>query len=381
LKEELVWGHWKARGHACSWIVSLAKVLGARDDIDLHLVTLNPWVLRDQQVEVDGYTVHVVKNGIPFLHRGVPPRYPLDEISRYAIDRRRLVRKIREINPILVHAHGPEQSFGLAAMDTGVPWVVSMQGVMNELLKIIPSLRLRLVAPLETRVFEQARYIGGRTHFDKGYARKVNPNATILDLPEAMNECFFERAWQDPPNQRVLFLGGCQKHKGLHWLIDALGRISTDFPEIVLEVIGGGSKEAESGLKEQAKSSGVNLNFMGVKSAEEIAELHRACSLFVLPSEADNSPNALAEAMASGMPVVAFDVGGVASMFEDGKSGLLVPFGEANDLADAVRKLLESEELRTRLGKNAREWAERNRPEHVAEVTCQAYQKIIREWE
>lgn len=381
LKDELEWVRYKAKGHPSSWIVNLAKALGSREGLDLHLITLCPWVKRDQTLfHSDGYSLHVLKSGIPFLHRGFPSCAPLDAATGFFFERLKLVHKVKVLQPDLVHAHGTEYAYGLAAMDSGFPWLVSIQGIIADYLRTNPCRRYEIVAPLEDRVLKAANYIGGRTHYDKGYAAKVNPTATILDLPEAMNECFFDHPWDDPASQRIIFVGSCEQRKGLHRLIEALGLIAGRFPELVLEVVGGGSPEQQAPLKAQAEAAGVKTNFLGFKSAEEIAKLHRECGLFVIPSENENSPNTLAEAMASGMPCVAFDTGGIASMMENEVSGLLVPFGDTQGMADAISRVLEDVALRQKLGSNARQRAERNRPAHVAEVTMAAYRRVLEEW-
>lgn len=378
LRPRLRWGREQTTGHACSWIVSLAQALARQDDIDLHIVTLCPWVRQSQTVcHEAGYTIHVVKSGIPLVHRGYPGYAPLDALTAYRIERMRIRGLLGEINPDIVHAHGTEGAYGLAAMDAGYPWLISLQGIMAEYQRTNPSLHYRLTTPLEKRVLQRARYIGTRTHFDRAFAGRINPRATILDLPEAMNEVFYEDPWSEPENMRILFVGSCIPRKGLHRLIEALGLIVRQVPDMVLEAVGGGSPEQKSRLEAQARGLGVRLNFLGIKQPHEIAALHRACRLFVIPSENENSPNALAEAMASGMPCIAFNTGGIASMMQDAVSGLLVPFGDTSAMARAILRVLQSKELRGRLSAGARSQAERNRPAHVAQVTRVAYDRIL----
>ncbi|MEI6149957.1 MAG: glycosyltransferase, partial [bacterium] len=221
----LVWAR-RRLSHPSSWIVSLARALGRREAIELHLITLCPWVRGDQTVaHPDGYMLHVLDSGIPFLHRGFPGYAPLDALTGYRMERRQLVAKVGQVRPDVVHAHGTEYAYGLAAMDANYPWVVSLQGIIADYLRTNPSLVFKLVAPLEKQVLRGAKFIGGRTHFDKGYAAKVNSKAVILDFPEAMNECFFSGSWKDPGNRRILFVGSGEEPKGLHHLIDALGRL------------------------------------------------------------------------------------------------------------------------------------------------------------
>src|SRR5208282_6575682 len=97
------------------------------------------------------------------------------------------------------------------------------------------------------------------------------------------------------------------------------------------------------------------------------------------PSGNENSPNTLAEAMVSGLPVIASAVGGIPSMVEHGQTGWLVPPRNPAELANASLQLLNDPELRARLGGAARQQArDRHRPEHVAAQTAQAYQEILK---
>ncbi len=365
-------------GHPCSWIVNLAQSLGGRSEVDLHILTLCPWVRKDVTVRrPGGYYLHVIKSGVPFINKGYPAYFPLNALSAYILERRRLCRALSEIRPDVVHAHGTEYAYGLAAMDAAYPWVVSIQGIITEYLRTNPCMLYRLVAPLERLTLKRARFIGGRTHCDKGFAESVNPTARILDLPEAMAPVFYEDPWQDPENQRIVFVGSGEKRKGLRRLIAALGSAASKYPDLKLDVVGRCSEIDRIELGAEAARLGCQIVFHGFMTATEVARIHRECCVFVIPSENENSPNALAEAMASGMPCVAYDTGGIASMLEDGVSGLLVPFGDEGALGASIVKVLGSPELRRKLSANARVQAERNRPERVAQVTLDAYREIL----
>lgn len=98
------------------------------------------------------------------------------------------------------------------------------------------------------------------------------------------------------------------------------------------------------------------LNYLG--DADEIALAYAASDLFVLPTLAENLPNAVVESMACGTPCVSFDVGGVPDVIRHLETGYLVPLGDARALADGVRTLLADDELRGRLSRRCREIAE-----------------------
>ena len=83
--------------------------------------------------------------------------------------------------------------------------------------------------------------------------------------------------------------------------------------------------------------------------------LYRAADVFVQPSHVEGMSNALLEAMASGLPVVATTVGAAPQMIEDGVDGLLVPPGDSEALGNALVRLLEDADLRREMGRRAGE--------------------------
>jgi glycosyltransferase involved in cell wall biosynthesis len=103
---------------------------------------------------------------------------------------------------------------------------------------------------------------------------------------------------------------------------------------------------------------GVDARALGVLSEDELAYAYSAADVFLLPSLADNLPNTAIESSACGTPVVGFGVGGVPEIVRDGETGRVVEPGDGAAFADAVRALLDDEELRARLGAGARAHAE-----------------------
>jgi glycosyltransferase involved in cell wall biosynthesis len=166
--------------------------------------------------------------------------------------------------------------------------------------------------------------------------------------------------------------------KGLNVLLEALKLVLQSKPKTMLTVIGGGDQTPYRQLCEQLQIAR-NVQFLGFRSAEEIAKQHLENQLFVLPSANENSPNTLAEAMVSGLPVIATAVGGIPSMVKHGQSGWLVPPHDPTALANAILQLLSDPELRARLGQAARQRArDRHLPERVAAQTVEAYREILK---
>ena len=124
-----------------------------------------------------------------------------------------------------------------------------------------------------------------------------------------------------------------------------------------LLIIGDGPlrREAQSLLE---KAGAASLAWLP-GARDDIPELMRAMDVFVLPSLAEGISNTILEAMATGLPVIATDVGGNGELVVDGETGFLVPAARPQDLADAIARYVNDAELRRRHGHGGRERVER----------------------
>jgi glycosyltransferase involved in cell wall biosynthesis len=122
-------------------------------------------------------------------------------------------------------------------------------------------------------------------------------------------------------------------------LLEALAQIRRQ-REVTLDLVGGGP--LGPALREQVQSLGLDgaVSFHGEQLKHEVAEFMRRADLFVLPSLFENLPCVLIEAMASGLPFVATDVGGVPELM-DGAGGWLCPPHDPDALAQAILAALD----------------------------------------
>ncbi len=142
----------------------------------------------------------------------------------------------------------------------------------------------------------------------------------------------------------ALFVGRLERRKGLDILLAAWDELIRRETSARLLIAGLG--DAAAWIREaHALSVGDRIAFLGGR--EDVADLYRAADVFVFPSRAEGCPNAVLEAMASGLPVVVTDVAGNREVVgEDGKAGWLVPAEAPAALAEAVATLLSSPALR-----------------------------------
>jgi len=153
--------------------------------------------------------------------------------------------------------------------------------------------------------------------------------------------------------------------KGHRTLFEAIAQV----PDAVF-VLAGEGPERES-LEALAAQLGIGERVRFLGRRDDVPQLLAACDVFALPSLYEGSSLAVLEAMAAGAPVVSSAIGGTDELIEDGSSGLLVPPGDAEALAAALRRLLGDPELRVSLADRARERVERDltRERMAARVT------------
>jgi glycosyltransferase involved in cell wall biosynthesis len=146
----------------------------------------------------------------------------------------------------------------------------------------------------------------------------------------------------------VLYVGRFAPLKNVALLIDAFAMLARRRNNARLLLVGDGP--LEPALRKQAASLGIadRVTFTGSIPNRELAPYYSAADVFALPSKFDNSPNAVLEAMACEVPVVATNVGGVPRYVTHDETGLLVET-DAQVMADALERVLTDAELRGKL--------------------------------
>ena len=165
------------------------------------------------------------------------------------------------------------------------------------------------------------------------------------------------------PVPRLLAVGRLVQKKGFLVLIDAAARMRAPFE---LRIVGAGAER--DALQRRIAAHGLQdrVELAGPRTHDELPAEYAGADVVVLPSVADADgdrdglPNVVLEAMASGRPVVASDIGAVSSAVIDGRTGILVPPGDPAALADALDLVLDQPDARERLGREARGHVERD---------------------
>lgn len=218
------------------------------------------------------------------------------------------------------------------------------------------------------RKLDEAVFAVTCTRTNLEHLRALAPRARIELLYHGVDVARFAppprprppRDGRDPDDPvRILSVARAIPKKGLDVLLDALARLPRDLAWR-FDHLGAGPLARE--LRDRARALGLEERILwhGARPQARVLELLHAADLFCLPAriaadgDRDGLPNALLEAMATGLPVVATPISAIPEAVEDGENGVLVPPEDPDALARAIARLARDPELRARLGAQAR---------------------------
>jgi glycosyltransferase involved in cell wall biosynthesis len=283
---------------------------------------------------------------------------------------RRFAAEIGARDPTLVHAHFATD--GLRALPLarllGVPLIVSLRGydLGHSRFGMLASGRLSWIqyAIGQDRLMREGdRFLAvsealRRTAIARGY-----PAGRVFTLYNGVDLSRFA----PPPGTgdgAILHVGRLVEKKGTALLLRAFALARQRRPEAVLTVIGDGPLRRPLERLAGALGQSGSVRFLGYQPPEEVARWMGRSAMLAAPSlrardgDIEGLPNVAVEAAAAGIPVVASDHQGLPEAVLDGRTGLVVPEGAVEPLADALVRLLASPDLRGRMGAAGRALAE-----------------------
>jgi glycosyltransferase involved in cell wall biosynthesis len=198
-----------------------------------------------------------------------------------------------------------------------------------------------------------------REHFAED-APKIRRIYNGLDLKR------FDHSPPQAGARDILAVGRLVEKKGFHILIEAMRILLDRGREVSCRIVGHG--EEHENLALQIRDSGLEdaVRLAGPLSQGSVVEAMRSAAVLACPcvvggdGNRDGLPTVLLEAMALGLPCVATDVTGIPELVRDGETGLLVPEGDPEALADALGRILDDVDLRRELSRSARALIERD---------------------
>lgn len=156
----------------------------------------------------------------------------------------------------------------------------------------------------------------------------------------------------DKDHKVILYVGSLRLSKGVNYLIESLKLIMNEVPMVELVIIGDGDQrkrlENLTGSLELTKY----IKFMGILSHKDVIDCMLDSDIFILPSLSEGFPNVIIEAMATGLPIIATNIGGIPEVVKHMKNGLLVEPKSSVEIAAKAISLLTNEDLRKKISDN-----------------------------
>ena len=195
------------------------------------------------------------------------------------------------------------------------------------------------------------------------------PRAKVNVIP---NGIYTELFGKGPKEKSILMCSRILPRKGFQYAIEAVKDMELDWQ---VHVVGEGPYLPE--LKRLAENSKTTIKFWGWldKNDPKFYELFNKSSIFVFPSEAENFPAVLLEAMSAGMAIITSTAGGCPEVV--GKAGLLVEPRNTEGIRKMLVKLVDSDQLRKQLGKAALKRAQQFNWEKIAQQYLSCYNEVI----
>ncbi len=358
--------------------------------------------------------------------------YPLEiterknRISRYiarirhkiedeSIEIEKYLKVIELFKPDIIHIFGTEKPFGLIADKVNIPVIIWIQGNIivykqkwftgltkqqvskNSLLKnkikgfglyhAFPA--MEKVALREEKIFKNCKYFFGRTDFDRRITKILAPNAEYFHCEEMLRSHFYNYKFTANKSSfeefKIISVLNPDIYKGFETIFQTMALLKTNYSKLRIkwQIVGiQGNEEIIKLVEKQFgfKAKDVNIEYTGKLKSDALVSKLLESDLFIHPSHIENSPNSICEAMILGMPIICTYVGGVSSLIENKKEGIVVQDGDHYTLAGAIVEVIENYSNALKCGIVARERAlARHNPDQIINNLLNIYKEISNE--
>jgi L-malate glycosyltransferase len=262
---------------------------------------------------------------------------------------------------------------------SGLSYVVSLRG------SDVPGYSDRFpliyffLRPIFRLIWKKAEAVVSNSEGLRELALKTNRSQEISIIYNRIDTEKFLPASSDQPKKDFVITPGASRitaRKGLNFLVEAVSILAPKYENIRLKIMGDGNeRENLEKLVEKLKLKD-KIQFLGRIPREKTPAYYQEASVFVLPSLNEGMSNAMLEALASGLPILATDTGGAKELVADGENGYILKMKNSKDIAEKLEGLIKDENLRKQMGEASRARAEKLSWKNVAGEYESLYHKI-----
>lgn len=325
--------------------------------------------------------------------------------------RPQMIKIIEDFKPDIIQCFGSEWLYGLIAEYVDIPVVIHMQGFANiynessdmvfddlEFMKCNnfnpKAMFTRLTnkkknennLAKERKLMKCNHYFMGRTKWDELIVKYYSSSSNYYYCPEALRPEIYNSniMWNldGQKSNRLVTITQAGVLKGNEIILRTARILKEQFDFNYEWNVAGNPKAFEMAEKKTGiKHKDYNINLLGLIDAENVAKELSMSTMYIHPAIIDNSPNSLCEAQVIGCPVVAANVGGISSLVDDGKTGILYPYNEPHMLAFKIMDLCNDRDFLNEISINEKEIArKRHEPQKVFDILHKIYEEINNEY-
>lgn len=311
---------------------------------------------KDRVEQYDNLTIHRYSN---------PGTYNKDAVLRLS----EMVRDIVALHPDVCHIHGTNafsKEMYFALQRHGIITIVTVHGLLHEEKKQAlfrkPSLKALYQYYVQSRDERQLLNAVPRVIVDTAYVEDKLREYSLKHLPEmhvipqGIDETYYSINC-NPDSNVILSVGAISPRKGHAYTIDMFNQLRANGIDGKLRIIGSLADKAYCELMQQKIAYSpycADISLEANLPREELLKAYAGAKLFVLHSREESQGIVFAEAMATGMPVVATKIGGIPYVVADGKSGLLCPYADVDAMTGMVARLMTDDAIWQQYSASAR---------------------------
>ncbi|MST93992.1 MAG: glycosyltransferase family 1 protein [Pedosphaera sp.] len=290
-------------------------------------------------------------------------------------------KKLREIRPAIVHGQGTERDCAISAIRSGFPNVLTIHGNMRLIAKVTKAPLFsfpRLSAWLESYAVPRSQGVVCITRYTEEFIKPLNARTWVV--PNAVDKNFFEVKICPPAGQppRILCVGLICVRKNQNAFIRALDPLAQrhKFELVFLGKATPGRAYEDEFLGLVAERPW--CRHAGFTDREKLKQHFSGASLLALPSLEDNCPMVILEAMATGLPVVGANVGGVPDLIEASQTGGFCDPLDAASMSAAIERVLTNPAAAWQMAAEAKKQAQaRFHPRVIAARHLEIYREVL----
>lgn len=349
----------KGYGDIAPWDTYMIEMLRKREDIDLHVISAHRGVKRRVcTFDMDGVHYNFVScDAATLLKRLIPSAAIWHKMNPM----RPIVRNlIKEIKPDIIVLMGTENAHysGTIVGIEGIPVLAVCQTIYNNPDRTVFSTVDSKNAYVEKQIFDKIHYVSAKAKMHYQLLRKMKPD--VINIRWPFGYIYPEVQPVEKKFDFVNFAMAMDPRKGFPDSIQALSIIKKDYPNVSLNLVGGGTKEYKDELKQMVKDLGLqdNVTFTPFFARQEDMFQHIQSSRFVvLPCKMDSISGTMVQALHYGFPMVCYRTIGTPKLNEQKECVLIAENSDVEDLASKMLLLLKDEQKAKSLSINARECA------------------------